>query len=52
MSIGNTPLVRLNHITADVRAVVLAKIEGRNHSYSVKYRIGAAMIWGAEERGH
>jgi cysteine synthase A len=51
MSIGNTPLVRLNNITEDSPAVVLAKIEGRNPSYSVKCRIGAAMIWDAEERG-
>jgi cysteine synthase A len=51
MSIGNTPLVRLNNITEDSSAVVLAKIEGRNPSYSVKCRIGAAMIWDAEERG-
>ncbi len=50
-SIGNTPLVRLNHITQGTRAVILAKIEGRNPSYSVKCRIGAAMIWEAEERG-
>lgn len=51
MSIGNTPLVRLNHITADTQAVILAKIEGRNPSYSVKCRIGAAMIWDAEGKG-
>ncbi len=50
-SIGNTPLVRLNRITGKTKAVVLAKIEGRNPSYSVKCRIGAAMIWDAEERG-
>lgn len=50
-SIGNTPLVRLNHITDGAEATVLAKIEGRNPSYSVKCRIGAAMIWDAEERG-
>ncbi|MDD5722444.1 MAG: cysteine synthase A [Syntrophales bacterium] len=50
-SIGNTPLVRLNHITAGAAAAVLAKIEGRNPSYSVKCRVGAAMIWDAEERG-
>ena len=51
LSIGNTPLVRLNHITDGARALVLAKIEGRNPAYSVKCRIGAAMIWDAEERG-
>jgi len=50
-SIGNTPLVRLNHITQGTKAVILAKIEGRNPAYSVKCRIGAAMIWDAEERG-
>jgi len=50
-SIGNTPLVRLNRVTAGTKATVLAKIEGRNPAYSVKCRIGAAMIWDAEERG-
>jgi cysteine synthase A len=50
-SIGNTPLVRLNRITAGAKATVLAKIEGRNPSYSVKCRIGANMIWDAEQRG-
>ena len=49
-SIGNTPLVRLNR-TAGRKATVLAKIEGRNPSYSVKCRLGAAMIWDAEEKG-
>lgn len=49
-SIGNTPLVKLNHLTKGAKAAVLAKIEGRNPSYSVKCRIGAAMIWDAEER--
>jgi cysteine synthase A len=48
-SIGRTPLVRLNHIIQG-RTTVLAKIEGRNPSYSVKCRIGAAMIWDAEEK--
>lgn len=51
MSIGNTPLVRLNRLTAGTGALVLAKIEGRNPAYSVKCRIGAAMIRDAEERG-
>ena len=51
MSIGNTPLVRLNRITQGLKATVLAKIEGRNPAYSVKCRIGAAMIWDAEKRG-
>ena len=50
-SIGNTPLVRLNRITAGAGATVLAKIEGRNPAYSVKCRIGANMIWDAEKRG-
>ena len=50
-SIGRTPLVRLNRITAGSAATVLAKIEGRNPAYSVKCRIGAAMVWDAEERG-
>jgi cysteine synthase A len=49
-SIGRTPLVKLNR-TAGSGASVLAKIEGRNPSYSVKCRIGAAMIWDAEDRG-
>ena len=50
-SIGNTPLVRLNHVTGGAKATVLAKIEGRNPSYSVKCRIGANMVWDAEARG-
>ena len=50
-SIGNTPLVRLNHITKGAKATVLAKIEGRNPAYSVKCRIGANMVWDAEARG-
>lgn len=49
-SIGNTPLIRLNRIVGP-KATVLAKIEGRNPSYSVKDRIGLAMILDAEERG-
>src|ERR1700690_4444193 len=51
LSIGRTPLIRLNRIVEGARATVLAKIEGRNPSYSVKCRIGAAMIWDAEQRG-
>ncbi len=50
-SIGNTPLVRLNHVTDGAKGTVLAKVEGRNPAYSVKCRIGAGMIWDAEERG-
>ncbi|MBI5861229.1 MAG: cysteine synthase A [Rhodocyclales bacterium] len=50
-SIGNTPLIRLNRITDGAEATVLAKIEGRNPAYSVKCRIGAAMVADAEKRG-
>jgi cysteine synthase len=51
LSIGRTPLVRLNRVTDGAKATVLAKIEGRNPAYSVKCRIGAALIWDAEQRG-
>jgi cysteine synthase A len=50
-SIGRTPLVRLNRVTGGLPVTLLAKIEGRNPAYSVKCRIGAAMIWDAEKRG-
>ncbi len=50
-SIGRTPLVKLTRVTRGCGATVLAKVEGRNPSYSVKCRIGAAMIWDAEQRG-
>jgi len=50
-SIGGTPLVRLHRVTRDLSATVVGKIEGRNPSYSVKCRIGAAMIWAAERDG-
>jgi len=48
--VGHSPLVRLNRVAGD-QAIVLAKIEGRNPAYSVKDRIGAAMIEDAELRG-
>jgi cysteine synthase A len=50
-SIGRTPLVRLNRLAAGTSATVLAKVEGRSPAYSVKDRIGAAMVWDAEQRG-
>ena len=50
-SIGNTPLVRLHKIGAGLKGTVIGKVEGRNPAYSVKCRIGAAMIWDAEQRG-
>lgn len=51
LSIGHTPLVRLNRITDGAAATVLAKIEGRNPAYSVKCRIGASMVADADKRG-
>jgi len=50
-AIGHTPLVKLNSITKNAKATVLAKIEGRNPAFSVKCRIGANMIWDAEKKG-
>lgn len=50
-SIGRTPLVKINRLTEGLKSTLLAKIEGRNPAYSVKCRIGAAMIWDAEKTG-
>ncbi|HZS53247.1 MAG TPA: cysteine synthase A [Bryobacteraceae bacterium] len=50
-SIGRTPLVKLNRVVDGAKATVLAKIEGRNPAFSVKCRIGASIVWDAEERG-
>jgi cysteine synthase A len=50
-SIGHTPLIRLNRVTDGAKATILAKVEGRNPAYSVKCRIGAAMVWDAEKHG-
>ncbi len=51
LSIGHTPLIKLNRVSDGAGATILAKIEGRNPAYSVKCRIGAAMVWDAEKRG-
>jgi cysteine synthase len=51
LSIGNTPLVKINRMAKGLKATILAKIEGRNPSYSVKCRIGANMVWSAEKDG-
>jgi cysteine synthase A len=51
LSIGHTPLIKLNRVVDGGGATILAKIEGRNPAYSVKCRIGAAMVWDAEKRG-
>jgi cysteine synthase A len=50
-SIGSTPMVKINKMAKGSRATILAKIEGRNPSYSVKCRIGANMVWDAEKKG-
>jgi cysteine synthase A len=51
LSIGRTPLVKLNRVGGNAPVTLLAKVEGRNPAYSVKCRIGASMIWDAEQRG-
>ena len=51
LSIGRTPLVRLNRIADGAPATILAKIEGRNPAYSVKCRVGVAMVDDAQQRG-
>jgi len=50
-SIGNTPLVDLARMAKGLKAKVYGKVEGRNPAYSVKCRIGASMVWDAEQRG-
>ncbi len=50
-SIGKTPLIKLNRLVGNGKVSVLVKVEGRNPAYSIKDRIGAAMIWDAEQRG-
>ena len=50
-SIGNTPLVKISRMASGLKAIILAKVEGRNPAYSVKCRIGASMVWAAERDG-
>ena len=50
-TIGNTPLVRINRLTRGLDCTVLGKVEGRNPAFSVKCRIGAAMVRAAERAG-
>lgn len=50
LSIGRTPLVQLNRVVP-AGAKIFAKIEGRNPAYSVKCRLGSALIWDAEKKG-
>src|SRR5271170_6500349 len=51
LSIGHTPLIKLNRVIDGAPVTMLGKVEGRNPAYSVKCRIGASMIWDAEKRG-
>jgi cysteine synthase A len=51
LSIGKTPLVKINRVHGSLPVTILAKIEGRNPAYSVKCRIGASMVWDAEAKG-
>ena len=51
LSIGNTPLIKINRMAQGLKATILAKIEGHTPAYSVKCRIGSNMIWTAEKQG-
>ena len=51
LSIGRTPMIRLNRVLDGAQVTLFAKVEGRNPAYSVKCRIGASMVWDAEKRG-